>query len=76
MGGRRDQALAYSRCMRRNGVPDFPDPTSSGTIQLAVGNGLDPGSPLFQAAQKACFARQPGGGPKGSPGQGISGPEK
>lgn len=55
----RRQALAYSACMRRHGLPDFPDPVFSGnsiSIRLRAGSGsdLDPGSSTFQAAQRAC----------------------
>ena len=28
-------ALAYARCMRSHGVPDFPDPDSNGNFQLS-----------------------------------------
>jgi hypothetical protein len=49
-------ALAYSRCMRSHGVPDFPDLNRQGSlvIQGSPGSDLDPNSPAFQAAQKAC----------------------
>jgi hypothetical protein len=49
-------ALAYSRCMRSHGVPDFPDPKSNGTIQVNAGPGSDlgPGNPQFKRAQRAC----------------------
>jgi hypothetical protein len=60
----RAAALKFSQCMRSHGVPSFPDPTFSanGGVRLALkaGNGLDPRSPAFQAAQKACGG--PGGG--------------
>ena len=48
--------LAYSRCMRAHGVPDFPDPNASGGLQLSGGPGsdLDPNNPAFQAAQRVC----------------------
>jgi hypothetical protein len=59
------QMLKFSACMRAHGLPDFPDPTSSGGgIQLSIGSkkgtGLNPRSPLFQAAQKACQSVMPG----------------
>jgi hypothetical protein len=44
-------------------VPDFPDPSSGGGIQVAPGSGLHPQSPAFQAARKACGKLLPGGGP-------------
>lgn len=56
-------ALQYSQCMRKNGVPDFPDPNSQGLIQVNAGPGsdLNPGSPQWQAAQKKCAKYAPGG---------------
>ena len=48
------QMLAFSRCMRAEGVPNFPDPNSSGLLpknqlaQLAASN------PQFPAAHRAC----------------------
>ena len=49
-----DQFLQIARCMRAHGIPDFPDPTTSnGGIGISL-SGLDPNSPQFPAAQKAC----------------------
>jgi hypothetical protein len=53
------QALAMSRCMRSHGVTNFPDPKfgsgPGGGIGIQLnGPGLDPNSPTFKAAQKAC----------------------
>jgi hypothetical protein len=56
--------LAFSQCMRAHGVPKFPDP-AGGRIQIGPGTGINPASPAFQAAQKAC-----GGLGKGGPGGG------
>jgi hypothetical protein len=51
-------ALAHARCMRRHGVPNYPDPTFSANgvtqSQRAGGSGVNPRSPAFQNAQKAC----------------------
>ncbi|MGH2892704.1 MAG: hypothetical protein ACRDPM_05470 [Solirubrobacteraceae bacterium] len=58
-----NQALKFANCMRANGVPKFPDPSSGGGLHIAPGSGLDPQSPAFQAAQKACGKLLPGGGP-------------
>ena len=46
--------------MRSHGVPDFPDP---GPIQIDVRAhpDLDPSSPAFVTAQKACVSLEPGG---------------
>jgi hypothetical protein len=48
--------LNFSKCMRRHGLPDFPDPGSSGGLQIQrrPGSDLNPDSPTFQAAQRAC----------------------
>jgi hypothetical protein len=53
-------ALKYAACMRKNGLPKFPDPNAQGGIQMNgdVGN---PDSPIFKAAVKACESLQPGG---------------
>jgi hypothetical protein len=51
------RALAMSRCMRSHGVPNFPDPQfgRGGDVGIQLnGNGINPNSPAFQAAQKAC----------------------
>ena len=48
--------LKAAQCMRAHGVPSFPDPTESNGGQ-AIGfhlSGVDPSSPAFQAAEKAC----------------------
>jgi hypothetical protein len=54
--------------MRSHGVPNFPTPTFEGhavRLALKAGSGLDPRSPQFQAAQKACRSYF---GPPGSKG--------
>jgi hypothetical protein len=53
------KALAYSRCMRSHGVPNFPDPNSSGEIPKVSQQELS--SPRFQAAEKACQNLLPAG---------------
>jgi hypothetical protein len=49
-----EQALKFSECMRSNGIPNFPDPSSTGGIDIGPSSGIDPQRPQFQAAQKAC----------------------
>lgn len=58
-------AYAFSACMRAHGIPDFPDPDSNGQYPLRGGGDLNPNSPQFQAAQRACQSTS-GGGPGGS----------
>jgi hypothetical protein len=50
------RALNFSKCMRAHGLPDFPDPSPGGGIQIqgTAGSDLNPDSPAFQAAQKVC----------------------
>jgi hypothetical protein len=48
--------LKNAECMRAHGVTNFPDPTVN-VPGMPAGislKGLDPNSPQFQAAQKAC----------------------
>jgi hypothetical protein len=75
-----ESALKLSQCMRTHGVPNFPDPTFSGggaKLKLKAGgaNGIDPESPQFRAAQKACQSIAPGPGGKGGPGPTGPGPK-
>jgi hypothetical protein len=58
--------LKYSQCMRASGVPGFPDPNASGSIEITPGTGIDPRSPAFQAARAKCQKLLPGG--LGNPG--------
>ncbi len=58
----KEQALAYSRCMRENGVPEFPDPEFSdgGGVQLSLPEGVDKAA--VEAAQEKCKQHLPNGG--------------
>jgi hypothetical protein len=47
------QLLKFARCMRSHGVPNFPDPSGS-SIQVGGSSGINPKSPQFQSAQRAC----------------------
>ncbi len=54
--------VAYSRCMRSHGLPNFPDPDSSGGIQKIHVVAAAGGSPnTFKAAQTACSHLLPNG---------------
>jgi hypothetical protein len=61
-GAAQASGLAYSQCMRSHGITNFPDPSSSGGINISAGSGVDPNSPQYQAATKACESVAPGGG--------------
>ena len=65
----KEQLFATSRCMRSHGVPGFPDPTTtpptnpqdysidegiSSNLFVLVPNTINPSSPAFERAAKAC----------------------
>jgi hypothetical protein len=54
------RALKYSQCMRSHGITNFPDPTSNG-IAINRNSGIDPNSPQFESAERACGAFAPFG---------------
>jgi hypothetical protein len=45
--------LKFARCMRANGVPDYPDPTGTNQVGHAT-SGSELNSPTFQAAATLC----------------------
>ena len=54
--------LAFSRCMRSHGVPNFPDPNSSGALPKSQVDQLAASSPQFPPAHRACEHLLPNGG--------------
>jgi hypothetical protein len=61
----KESALANARCMREHGITNFPDPQFDENGRMSMkfdkSNGMDPNSPKFQAAMKACQKDEPGG---------------
>jgi hypothetical protein len=55
----RAQGLAFARCVRSHGIPNFPDPDSSGRIPDPASVGIDQGSPKFESANQACGRYRP-----------------
>jgi hypothetical protein len=53
------QSLRFSQCVRSHGVPNFPDPDSTGRIPDPATVGIDQGSPKFRAANQACGKDRP-----------------
>jgi len=51
---RSQSAVAFSGCMRSHGVPNFPDPSSSGGIPKETARQLGVSSTQLLAALKAC----------------------
>ncbi len=47
--------------MRAHGVPSFPDPSAGGGVNIP--SGVNPRSPAFESAQRACVKLLPGGSP-------------
>ncbi|WP_084266005.1 hypothetical protein [Actinomadura macra] len=56
------QQRAHSKCMRDNGVTQFPDPDSDGgiRIQAGEGTGINPDGEVFRKADRACRKFAPG----------------
>jgi hypothetical protein len=61
--------VAYSACMRKNGVENFPDPDAQGRIKITSGRsasgrtwGVDANSATFKKALQACRRLLPNGG--------------
>jgi hypothetical protein len=55
----RELSLQFSRCVRAHGLPDFPDPDSTGRIPDPASVGVDQGAPKFEAANSACGRYRP-----------------
>lgn len=58
------KTVKFAKCMRSNGVSEFPDPGASGkfTIDGIVnGSSLDPSTPAFKQALRACHDLEPAG---------------
>jgi hypothetical protein len=57
--------VAFTTCMRRHGVPNFPDSKADSTgyhLRYGAENGIDPRSPQFKNAEHACRKVLPNGG--------------
>lgn len=54
--------LKFAQCMRSNGVPNFPEPNSSGQVLIQGGsNGVNQNSPAYQKASTTCQHLLPAG---------------
>lgn len=72
----RATALRFARCMRRHGVPRFPDPVAlsqigssaalvDGGVAFPLGASIDPSSPAYTRAATNCGQSAPAGPPRG-----------
>ena len=59
---RAQNVLAFARCLRSHGVPNFPDPTSQGqlTVEMVTAAGVDLHAPAVLAAAKECLGASHG----------------
>jgi hypothetical protein len=55
-------ALTYTTCMRSHGVPNYPDPDSSGQLPKTGAQRLGVSTSQYQAAQHVCRPLLPAGG--------------
>jgi len=63
-GSTNSRQLAFARCMRSHGVPNFPDPNSSGGFPNTTLRQLAASNSHYQAATHACGHLLPNGGGK------------
>jgi hypothetical protein len=57
-----ERGRQLAKCMRENGVPDFPDPKADGSIQLDRDKiKSKPGDPSFDKAEEICSKYMPKG---------------
>ena len=61
-GSTNSHQVAFSRCMRSNGVSNYPDPDSSGVIPKESSQQLGVTTSKFQSAENACQHLLPNGG--------------
>lgn len=55
-------AVAYSQCMRANGVPRYPDPASDGQLPKGGAQAFEVSDSQYQTAQRTCQHLLPTGG--------------
>jgi hypothetical protein len=61
---KQDKGVKFAKCMRDNGVGEFPDPDASGELTIdgvVNGSSLDTDSPAWKQAIGACKDLQPAG---------------
>jgi len=69
-----EQGRNMAKCMRENGIPNFPDPNPDGGIAIDPKKlGTTPDSPLWKKAEAACAQYVPKGAQKHTEGNSDSG---
>jgi len=57
-----EQARTMAKCMRENGIPNFPDPNPDGGMSIDPKKlGAQPGDPVWKKAEAACSQYAPKG---------------
>jgi hypothetical protein len=62
LGGTYAQSLAYTKCMRSNGLPQFPVPDAQGNYNNAQVTALAQANPEYRNAHLQCASLLPNGG--------------
>jgi hypothetical protein len=69
-----EQARQMAKCMRENGLPNFPDPNPDGGMSIDTKKlGTEPGSPAWKKAEAACAQYGPKGEKRTEQREGVSG---
>jgi hypothetical protein len=56
------QQLKFAECMRKHGVPNFPESPGNSSGQHSITNyGINPNTPTFRTANSACSSLLSGG---------------
>jgi hypothetical protein len=55
-------AIGFSQCMRSHGVPNFPDPTTNGTIPKGTAQQFGVSDSRYESAQTSCAHLLPNSG--------------
>lgn len=64
------QLLAYAKCMRSHGEPNFPDANAQGQLKQQLrASGIDVSSSAYRSAEAACRSKLPNGGSGMTPAQ-------
>jgi hypothetical protein len=66
------RALAFVQCLRKNGVPNFPEPDSAGRVGVHPDSGIDLNGATYKQAEAACKTLAPNG-QRQDPGAGVAG---
>ncbi|MFF3325355.1 hypothetical protein [Streptomyces sp. NPDC002889] len=59
---KRAKAQAFVDCLRKNGVPNFPDPQPNGAILLDSNGGINVEGAEYKKAEASCKSLAPAGG--------------